>query len=92
VYLRQNTPALASSSRRGGLATEPRPGVRLSAGTPGPGERRCTAAGWGPPASRAGRPNAGARGRLRGAGDAGERRSMAALEVRAEALAGARPL
>ena len=40
VYLRQNTPALASSSRRGGLATEPRPGVRLSTGVPGPSERR----------------------------------------------------
>ena len=74
VYLRQNTPALASSSRRGGRATEPRPGVRPSACAPGPGERRRAAAGWGPPASRAGRPNAGAQGRggrPRGAGDAG---------------------
>ena len=79
MYLRQNTPALASFSRRGGRATEARAGIRPSAGAPGLGERRHAAAGGGPPARR-------------GAGDAGERRSMAALEVRAEALAGARPL
>ena len=79
VYLRQNMPPLDSSSRRGALATESRPDVRPSAGAPGPGERRRAAAGGGPPVRR-------------GAGDAGERRSLTALEVRAEALAGARPL
>ena len=79
MYLRQNTPALASFSHRGGRATEARPDVRPRTGAPGLGERRCAAAGGGPPARRE-------------AGDAGERRSVAALEVRADALAGARPL
>ena len=54
-------PDLASFSRRGGRATEARPGVWPSAGAPGIGERRRAAAAGRPPARR-------------GAGDAGERR------------------